>query len=155
MAPETDLPNTDDSSAEALAQKRLESKRINDEHFFREVLLASAAGRDWFYRHLDWCDLFGDPFMLGHADGTAYNLGRQIAGKHLWQQAEIAAPQLVRLMLTEHHNELAAIAQEVKRATEQFQEDEDPAAVVPEGPDAQYPHLSEPTRIVGDQKPSQ
>lgn len=141
--PESELPNADDRSAEQIARERADQIAREDTHFVREVLLGSPQGRAWFFRYLEWCNIFAEAFAIGMGDLTAYNLGRQGAGKRLWLEAEGAAPNLVRRMMAEHQAELAAFAEDVKRANERFGVEEAPATR--EGsPDDQYPQIPRP-----------
>lgn len=138
--PADELPHGDDETAESNAKKREARRRREDEQVMRDCL-ASAQGRAWFYRRLDECNMFGDPFVQGSPDGTAYMLGRQSIGKMLWLEAEGAAADLVLLMKREHEAELMDIVEELKRRDREFEREPGERAL---HDDDQYPQLPKP-----------
>jgi len=55
-------------------------------------LMSTVEGRAWVYDLLAFCDVFGNPFIQGSVDGTAFNLGQQNVGKMILDEINAAAP---------------------------------------------------------------
>lgn len=145
----SELPSGEDETAESNAKKREVRRRREDEQVVQD-LLHTPQGRAWFYRRLDECNMFGDPFVQGSSDGTAYMLGRQSIGKMLWLEAEGAAAELVLLMKREHEAELMQVAEELKRRDRDFEPDPAERKFTD---DDQYPQLPKPVAAPEPKKP--
>lgn len=64
-------------------------------------LMGTVAGRAWVYDLLVFCNVFGNPFVQGSADGTAFGLGQQNVGKMILDEINTAAPERYLPMLRE------------------------------------------------------
>ena len=67
-------------------------------------IMQSATGRAWIYNKLEQCHIYGNPFIPGQADTTAFNLGEANQGKILLAEVQAAAPDLYLTMLQEAKN---------------------------------------------------
>lgn len=79
------------------ASKLAEANRIA---YVRRIM-SDQVGREWLYDLLSSCAVFGEPFVRGSADATAYNLGRQAVGKQLFADAIVHCPSEYLLMMQE------------------------------------------------------
>ncbi len=114
--------------AEEKRQREEERQRArNDADVLRKVMFTKE-GRDWLYRKLDACHIFGNPFSPGAADITAFNLGEQNVGKMLLAEAMDASPDQYMQMMRERREEEKRLAK-VRRA--------DAESMTPEARDAQ------------------
>lgn len=105
--PLEDLPQEarrghDASDPEKVKEQKREAGRREraDADVLRRVM-HNPEGRDWLYRQLVACSIFGEPFVAGHPDVTAHNLGRQSHGKALMMQAQRASLDLYGQMMKE------------------------------------------------------
>lgn len=64
-------------------------------------LMSTVAGRAWVHDLLVFCNVFGNPFIQGSFDGTAFNLGMQNVGKKMLDEVNEAAPDRYLPMLRE------------------------------------------------------
>lgn len=64
-------------------------------------LMQTAAGRRWIYGKLDRCHIYGNPFVEGSPDKTAFNLGEANVGRMFLADVQEAASAEYLLMLQE------------------------------------------------------
>jgi len=64
-------------------------------------IMQTSPGRAWIYKKLEQCHIYGNPFIPGQADTTAFNLGEANQGKILLAEVQAAAPDLYLLMISE------------------------------------------------------
>lgn len=64
-------------------------------------VMQSAAGRSWIYSILEMCHIYGNPFIPGQQDVTAFNLGQANIGKILLVDVQVATPDLYLTMIQE------------------------------------------------------
>lgn len=92
----------DASDIEAVEKARKRIERVEaDKAMVVTNIMATVAGRAWVYDLLVFCNVFGNPFLQGSPDGTAFNLGQQNIGKILLDAINIAAPDRYMPMLRE------------------------------------------------------
>lgn len=121
-----------DPVAENNAKRDAERIRRADANVIRGIL-HTKPGRDWFYRQLGKCHIYGSAFTPGQPDVTAFALGEENIGKQ-WMLAAIdASPDLYMKMLTEQKEEESRL-DEVRRSEEKKRQDPDePGAVETQG----------------------
>ncbi len=64
-------------------------------------VMKTPAGRQWMYGILDMCHIYGNPFIPGQQDVTAFNLGQANIGKVLLGNIQSACPDLYLTMIQE------------------------------------------------------
>lgn len=64
-------------------------------------LMGIPAGRAWIYSVLDRCHIYGNPFVPGQADSTAFNLGEANIGRIFLADVQEAASEFYLTMLQE------------------------------------------------------
>lgn len=89
-----------DPQAVNLARKK-SSRRTADRLEMVKAMMELPRGREWMYNLLDSCFIFGNPFVPGQPDSTAFNLGMANVGKRILQDINTAAPDQYMLMLKE------------------------------------------------------
>lgn len=57
------------------------------------TVMGTTQGRSWMYSVLEMCMIYGNPFVPGQPDSTAFNLGMANVGKKLMQDIMSAAPE--------------------------------------------------------------
>lgn len=92
--------DTSDPKAVNAARKR--SARIRAEQLeVVKALMAVPNGRAWVFELLSFCRIFEEPFIVGSADGTAFNLGRANVGRRFLADIQECAPKEYLTMLSE------------------------------------------------------
>lgn len=84
--------------------KKAKKKAEFDEALKLDVIrqvMGSAPGRTWIYGMLEECHIYGNPFIPGQPDVTAFNLGEANRGKRLLADVQAASPELYLTMLQE------------------------------------------------------
>ena len=64
-------------------------------------VMQSVAGRQWIYSWLQRCHIYGNTFILGSPDGTAFNCGEENIGKQLLADVQQSCPDLYLTMINE------------------------------------------------------
>ncbi len=82
------------------ARKQAEFDKALELDVIKNVM-ASAPGRRWIYSWLERCHIYGNTFILGAPDGTAFNCGEENIGKQLLADVQTAAPDLYLTMIQE------------------------------------------------------
>src|ERR1700678_3661790 len=97
-APQFEATSIDpEIEAKAALEERL---RAHKDALVIEMILDAPEGRDWFYRLLERCHIYGSPFSPGQPDLTAFRLGEENIGKQLLADAQ-AVPNLYLKMIRE------------------------------------------------------
>lgn len=92
--------NADDPKQVKKAKDRAEL----DEAMKLDVLkniMGIPAGRKWIYSILERCHIYGNPFVPGQADSTAFNLGESNIGRIFLADVQAAASEDYLVMLRE------------------------------------------------------
>lgn len=92
--------DANDPVAERNARRDAGRRRRNNRDVIATVL-ASKAGRDWFYDVLAACHIYSTPFEPGAPDVTAFRLGEENVGKQLMLEAIGASPENYLMMVKE------------------------------------------------------
>lgn len=93
--------------------KNEESARKRNDDLVVQSIMATRQGRDWFYRRLEICHIYGSTADLGvltrGADPyvTYFHCGEENIGKQLLAEVQRAAPELYLTMISEQ-NEVKA-----------------------------------------------
>lgn len=104
-------------------------RRRNDADVLRR-LMHTPEGRSWLYRKLEVCQIYGNAFMPGQADTTAFQLGMQNVGKMLLAEAMDASGDLYLLMRGEAREEEERVEKKTReRNKENSERDEIPSVV--------------------------
>lgn len=134
-----DIPSTDDPLAEENAKRAAGRQRKDDMDVLR-MLMRKPTGRDWMYRFLEECHIYGNPALFDNVPGTFFNLGEQNVGKKLLVQLEAASLDLYMTMKREHEEKVADETRIVREATKrELAETEEPDITAD-----QQPHLPRP-----------
>lgn len=126
-----DRPSYDASDPETERHARSEEtrRRRADADVLRKLMF-TREGRDWLYRRLESCDIYGNSFVPGEPDTTAFRLGQQNIGKQLMVEAIDASADLYVKMVNEQKEEEKRLAkvmrdlEERKKTEGGFVEDE-------------------------------
>lgn len=92
--------NLADAAAVDKRKKRLDRQKAEIDSVLTNIM-QTASGRAWVYGELEACNVFGNAFLQGSSDGTAFNLGMQNYGKRLLSQINDVAPDKYMPMLKE------------------------------------------------------
>lgn len=92
--------NADDEKQVQTAKKKAELEEALRLEVIRNVM-TNAHGRKWIYDFLDRCFIYGNPFIPGQPDTTAFNNGVANVGKILLADVQAAAPDLYMQMIKE------------------------------------------------------
>ncbi len=92
--------NADDPKQIKKAKKKAEFNDALKLDVIRGVM-STPAGRWWVYGFLDSCFIYGNPFVPGEPDTTAFNLGAANIGKILLADVQVACPDLYLTMINE------------------------------------------------------
>ena len=92
--------NASDEKQVKKARKKAEVDKALSEDVVRNIM-QSATGRAWIYKKLEGCHIYGNPFIPGQSDTTAFNLGEANQGKILLAEVQSAAPDLYLTMIQE------------------------------------------------------
>lgn len=95
--------NADDEKQVKKARKKAQQNEAIALDVVRQVM-KSAAGRAWIYRMLERCHIYGNPFVPGQPDSTAFNLGEANQGKILLAEVQAASPDAYLVMINEAKN---------------------------------------------------
>lgn len=126
-APDDPVPPFDatDPVAENNARRDLERAARDDRDVLRAIM-HTVKGRAWILRQLDRCHVNSPvKFVVGHADATAHNLGRESYGLLLLQDVMAASVDLYMTALKEAEAEEQRRA-EVRRREAKAREGDDP-----------------------------
>lgn len=80
-----------DPSSVNKARQRAGRKKASELEVI-STIMSTTQGRAWMYGILESCMIFGNPFVPGQADSTAFNLGMANIGKRILQDIMKAAP---------------------------------------------------------------
>lgn len=134
-----DIPTSDDATAEENAKRAAGRQRKADQDVLR-LLMKKPEGRDWMYRFLEECHIYGNPALFDNVPGTFFNLGEQNVGKKLLVQLEAASLDLYMTMKREHEEKVEEETRIVRAAVKQeLSESEEPDVA-----GEQFPILSRP-----------
>lgn len=98
---ETEKPyDASDPKAVNNARKKAGRKKADELEAVR-VVMGTAQGRAWMFNLLESCMIFGNPFVPGQPDSTAFNLGQANVGKRLLSDIMVAAPEQYMAMCKE------------------------------------------------------
>jgi hypothetical protein len=131
-----------EEAAETEVKKYFRNLSRNDAEVMTE-LLASKAGRNWFYRKMLSGNLMASPFVKGDAYETHVNLGRQDFAKEMQAEAMAAAPRLYLLAIKEGQEEESHL--DKLRTAKEADEPQQPDLEPPEG----YPGHVPPVKPEG------
>lgn len=92
--------NADDANQVKEAKKQAEFDYALKLDVVRNIM-KKPAGRRWVYSILERCHIYGNPFVPGQADSTAFNLGEANIGRALLADVQEAASELYLTMLKE------------------------------------------------------
>lgn len=121
----TDQSAENNARRDELRRQRLDAQVVNR-------ILRDKNGRDWLYRKLVKCHIYGTSFEPGQPDTTAFKLGQENIGKQLMLEAINAAPDAYMLMLAEQKAEAERLDQ-VRRDEEKKRSGDDDAAIRTQG----------------------
>lgn len=65
------------------------------------TIMSTPHGRQWIYGILERCHIYGNPFVPGQSDSTAFNLGEANIGRIFLADVQEAASELYLTMLQE------------------------------------------------------
>lgn len=66
------------------------------------AIMEHADGRKWLYGILERCHIFGNPFVPGQSDSTAFNLGEANIGRLILSDCLAANSESYTIMMTEN-----------------------------------------------------
>lgn len=92
--------NADDPKQVKTARKRVEQEEALKHDVIRNIMI-TPHGRKWIYGWLDQCFIYGNPFVPGQPDASAFNMGMANIGKVLLADVQVAAPDLYMQMIRE------------------------------------------------------
>ncbi len=92
--------NADDKEQVAEARKQAEFDGALKLDVVRGIM-QTPAGRKWIYSILERCHIYGNPFVPGASDSTAFNLGEANIGRIFLADVQEAASELYLTMLKE------------------------------------------------------
>ena len=92
-----DFSNRKDIRRAEKAARLAERARID----YIKRIMSDTAGREWLHRLLESCYIFGEPFIRGAPDATAWNLGRQNVGKEIFADVVTNCPTQYVMMMQE------------------------------------------------------
>lgn len=95
--------NSSDEKQVKKARKKAEFDDALRLDVIRSVM-QTAPGRLWIYGMLEECHIYGNPFVPGQPDVTAFNLGEANRGKRLLADVQNACPDLYLTMIQEAKN---------------------------------------------------
>lgn len=104
MSDDDEVSQAAAEAAETAVNKYFKNLSRNDAEVLTE-LLATKAGRNWFYRKMLSGSLMASPFVSGDPYETHVNLGRQDFAKELQAEAMVANPRLYLLAIKEGREE--------------------------------------------------
>lgn len=82
------------------ARKKAGRKKASELEVVRTIM-STTQGRAWMYSLLESCFIFGNQFVAGMPDSTAYNCGMSNVGKRIMQDIMKSAPDLYLKMCKE------------------------------------------------------
>lgn len=119
-----DLPretyDSTDPAAEANAKRDEARSRREDADTYR-LIMHTKPGRAWLHRRMVECHIFGQTFMPGQPDVTAFQLGEENIGKRWMVSAMAASPDLYMRMIKEQQDEELRL-DEVRRREQRSRE---------------------------------
>ena len=86
------------------ARKQAEFDRALELDVIRGIM-KSPAGRKWIYSKLERCHIYGNPFVAGQPDSTAFHCGEQNIGKMFLADIQEGCPDLYLQMVNEAKNQ--------------------------------------------------
>lgn len=92
--------NADDKEQVGQARKQAEFDNALKLDVIRGIM-QTPAGRKWIYSILERCHIYGNPFVPGQSDSTAFNMGEANIGRLFLADVQEAASELYLTMLTE------------------------------------------------------
>ena len=92
--------NADDPTQVAQAKKSAEFDDALKLDVVRSIM-STPAGRKWIYGILERCHIYGNPFVPGQSDSTAFNLGEANIGRIFLADVQAAASEDYLTMLRE------------------------------------------------------
>lgn len=119
----------DDVAAEANAKRDVARIAREDADVIRK-LMHDKQGRAWMYRFLAKCNIFGDSFVPGQSDVTAFRLGQENIGRQLWLAVQDASIDLYMTMIREQQAEEQRVAEVRRKERKNRDEAENPQGLV-------------------------
>ncbi len=96
--------DANDEKQVAEARKNAEFNKALELDVIRGIM-KSPAGRKWIYGKLERCHIYGNPFVPGESDTTAFNLGEANIGRVFLADVQEAASEEYLVMLREAKND--------------------------------------------------
>lgn len=140
----TETFDASDQAAVDNASREDSRKAREDADVLRSILLTKQ-GRAWLYRLLERCNIYGDTFVAGESDLTAFKLGQDYIGRQLILKAMDVSADLYVKMINEQKEEQKRL-DAVRRTERKNREANDPNA--PLTPDL-VPNLPPPAGYPG------
>ncbi len=92
--------NADDPNQVKKAKKEAKFDRALELSVVKDIM-RTPAGRKWMYGKLERCHIYGNPFVPGESDSTAFNLGEANIGRMLLSDVQEVAAEDYLVMLKE------------------------------------------------------
>lgn len=92
--------NADDPKQVAAAVKQAEFDNALKLDVVRSIM-ETPSGRKWIYSILERCHIYGNPFVPGQSDSTAFHLGEANIGRIFLADVQEAASEFYLTMLKE------------------------------------------------------
>ena len=93
-----------DEKQVAKARKQAEFDKALELDVIRGIM-KSPAGRKWIYGKLERCHIYGNPFVAGEPDSTAFRLGEANIGRMFLADVQEAASEDYLVMIREAKND--------------------------------------------------
>ena len=92
--------NANDEKQVKKAKKRAEFDKAAELGVIRDIM-STPLGRAWIYKKLEICHIYGNPFVPGEGDTTAFKLGEANIGRMFLADVQEAASEMYLVMLKE------------------------------------------------------